>query len=135
MPPKAAFVATEESLTFRLLARDRALESLTDILTVSKAFETDPSKCKRLFTGIKRLDNLIPRFQVEQAGIINALVTLGCPDDFELIDSPIIDTMEAVDAIREIFDHCVKASAIKPLESFVLTRQLNFSKLKFTLML
>ncbi|XP_015377511.1 PREDICTED: uncharacterized protein LOC107171769 [Diuraphis noxia] len=78
---------------------------------------SDLPKREQLLSSVKRLDNLFSRFQAEQSVIINSLVTVGRSDEYDEIDSPVTDTVEAsVDEIYEIVDRTSNAPvAIQPM--------------------
>jgi len=116
MPPKATSPSTEQALTCARLARDRALKSLCEILNVARAVDVDPSKHEKLSARTKRLDRLVDSFQTEQTGIIHSLVLLDRSDEYEAVDSPVTDRMEAVvDEIREISARTVRPAV--PLDA------------------
>ncbi|KAF0755997.1 Integrase catalytic domain-containing protein [Aphis craccivora] len=74
-------------------------------------------KPEQLSASVKRLDNLFSRFKAEQTVIINSLVIVGRSDEYESVDSPVTDTVEAVvNEIYKIVDRVSEATvAIQPV--------------------
>ncbi|XP_050059717.1 uncharacterized protein LOC114119834 [Aphis gossypii] len=120
MPPKTKKIdaeAAEQALECARIARNRAQKSISDILNIARLSMNDPAKREQLASSVKRLDNLFSRFQAEQSVIINSLVTVGRSDEYDEIESPVTDSVEAiVDEIYEIFDRTSNAPvAIQPV--------------------
>jgi len=118
MPPKTKHNETaKQALECARIARNRAQKSISDILNVAKLSMSNPEKREQLSASVKRLDNLFSRFQAEQTVIINSLVIVGRSDEYESVDSPITDTVEAfVDEIYKIIDRASEATvAVQPL--------------------
>jgi len=112
MPPKTKKIDSEMAEQALECARNRAQKSISDILNIARLSVSDPAKCEQLSVSVKRLDNLFSRFQAEQNVIINSLVVVGRSDEYESIDSPVMDTVEAVvDEIREIVDRTSEVTA------------------------
>ncbi|CAI6357195.1 unnamed protein product [Macrosiphum euphorbiae] len=116
----------EQALECARSARNRAQKSISDILNIARLSVNNPAEREQLSASVKRLDSLFSRFQAEQDVIINSLVVVGRSDKYESIDSPVVDTVEAVvDEIREIVDRTSEVTAaIQPVP----TRQ-SFSAL------
>lgn len=118
MSPKTKKDETaEQALECARIARNRAQKSISDILNIARLSMSDPTKREHLFASVKRLGNLFSRFQAEQTIIINSLVIVGRSDEYESVDSPVTDTVEAVvDEIYEIVDRVSEATvAIQPM--------------------
>jgi len=107
----------EQALECARIARNHAQKSISDILSVQKLSMNNPGKREQLSTSVKRLDNLFSRFQAEQTIVINSLVIVGRSDEYESVDSPVTDTVEAVvDEIYKIIDRTSEATvAIQPV--------------------
>lgn len=130
MPPKINKNETaEQALECARIARNRAQKSISDILNVAKLSMNNPGKREQLSASVKRLDNLFSRFQAEQTVIINSLVILGRTDEYESVDSPVTDTVEAVvDDIYKIIDRSSEATGVVQPVQFG-NRLMHFQKL------
>lgn len=94
MPPKVEDHAA--TLAYARAMRDRALKSITEIHAAAQEARSDNTKLSSFSMRNAKLEYFVAQFRTEQSSIVRALVALDRLAELDIIDDPIVTSMETM---------------------------------------